>query len=308
LSYLSKGLKVLKRNKFRYLTIFLGFFLLVGPFALIPWDVYQITGSDLTPSVHTFCYRMPLFWLSNSDPFLVDVAVATYFFVAITFVALLASPLFCGWICPIGGLSEGLSRIVPLPDKYRIRLSDTRVTIGLRYGFFLGFLVLATLIGYGLVVEQYGGVTARYCPQYLLQSFSYSVFGGGVGIRVWNIGFVITLVSWLGIGGILFFGGRGWCLFMCPLGAVSGLACKAGNTAGTPGIQYDRSKCRDCKKCSTRCPMWAIREDGTVEKLLCIGCRECVTACHFKAYRYGLKTPASKVLKAEAPPCPEEEQ
>ena len=296
MSYLSKGIKVLKRNKWRYLAIFVGFFLLVGPFALLPWDVYTVTGSDLTPSVHTFCYRMPLFWLSGSDPFLVDVEIATYFFVAIVFLAAVISPLFCGWICPVGGLSEGISRIIPIPNRFRIFLRDTRVTVGLRYGFFAGFLLLATLIGYGFVAEQYGGVTARYCPQYLLQSFSYMIFGGGSVIRVWNTGFILTLVSWLVIGGVLFLGGRGWCLFLCPLCAMSGLACKCGNKAGTLGIQFDESKCRNCKNCSTRCPMWAIREDGTVEKLLCIGCRECVTACHFKAYRYGLKGSPHKVL------------
>ena len=281
-----KGLKVFKRNKWRYLSIFAGFFLFVAPFALFTRGVYLLMGSDLVASVHTFCYRMPLIWLSQQAPFLVDYWTATYFFIGVVIIAAIVSPLFCGWLCPIGGLSEGLSRLVPIPDRFRLFIRDTKVTAGLRYGFFAGFLVVAALIGYKAVTYQFGGVSCRYCGQYIMQSASYALFGGGPSIELWHAGVFLTIFSWLIIGGLFFQGGRGWCLFFCPLGAASGLAYKVGHFARNYGVQFEKTKCRDCKRCHTRCPMWAIREDGTIEKLLCIGCTECVKSCTFKAYHY----------------------
>jgi ferredoxin-type protein NapH len=284
---LKKGLKVLKRHKWRYLSIFAGFFLFVAPFAFITRGVYWLMGSDLTASVHTVCFRMPLIWLSKSCPFLVDYWTASFFFIMVVAVAFVASPLWCGWLCPIGGISEGLSRIVPIPDRFKLYIKNTRVTVGLRYGFLAGFLLVAFLIGLRSVEYQFGGVTARYCPEYITQSVSYALFGGGPFIDPLNSGIILTLIAWVVIGGLFFVGGRGWCLFFCPLGAASGLACKIGNAAGTMGIQFNSHQCRDCKRCQTKCPMWAIREDGTIEKALCIGCEECVKSCTFKAYRYG---------------------
>jgi Fe-S-cluster-containing hydrogenase component 2 len=57
--------------------------------------------------------------------------------------------------------------------------------------------------------------------------------------------------------------------------------------AGAYRMDFDAKKCRDCKKCTTQCPMWAIGGDHKIEKPLCIGCRECSKACVGKAYSYG---------------------
>lgn len=281
--------KKLKRNKWRYLSLTIGFFLIVAPLALFVRAFNLISGADLPPDVHTLCYRVPLAWLSGPGAFLIVPLAATAFVLMVIGLALVLGPLFCGWLCPIGALSEGLSRAVPLPNKYRVQIKDPRITAGLRYGFFAGFLLVAYFIGQDLVAYQFGGVTCRYCSSYLLQSGVNVVLGTGPGVDPWHPGIWLTLAAWLVIGGIFMVGGRGWCLFFCPVGALSGLAHKLGSSIGLMRMEYNPMKCRHCKKCSVSCPMMAIDANHGIEKSLCIGCRECSSSCPGKAYSYGRK-------------------
>jgi ferredoxin-type protein NapH len=278
--------RTLQRGKWRYLSLFAGFFLIVAPFALIPDAFYYLTGSTLDASIHTICYRVPLAWLSGAAPFLVDMMAATILILIIIGLALIFGPLFCGWICPVGGVSEAISRAVPIPNKYRLQMKDTRVTAGLRYGFFIGYLLVAFAIGQKAITYQFGGVTCRYCASYLLEVGSTFLFKGTLLIEPWHAGVIVALVSWLVIGGLFMVGGRGWCLFFCPLGAISGLSHKAGASLGFYKIDYQRSNCTNCRKCQVTCPMWAIKEDRTIERTLCIGCGECRRSCISKCYTY----------------------
>ncbi len=101
-----------------------------------------------------------------------------------------------------------------------------------------------------------------------------------------NAGLILAILSWLVIGGIMMVGGRGWCLFFCPLGALSGLAHKIGSSVGLYRIDFKAEKCVKCKKCQTNCPVWAIGDDHSIERSLCIGCRECTKSCVGSAYSY----------------------
>jgi ferredoxin-type protein NapH len=209
--------------------------------------------------------------LSGAAPFLVDMMAATILILIIIGLALIFGPLFCGWICPVGGVSEAISRAVPIPNKYRLQMKDTRVTAGLRYGFFIGYLLVAFAIGQKAITYQFGGVTCRYCASYLLEVGSTFLFKGTLLIEPWHAGVIVALVSWLVIGG----------LFM-----VGGLSHKAGASLGFYKIDYQRSNCTNCRKCQVTCPMWAIKEDRTIERTLCIGCGECRRSCISKCYTY----------------------
>ena len=275
------------RNKFRYLTMIAGFFLFVAPFGLFTRAVDFVSGVSLPADVHTICYRVPLAWLTGGGPYLVESLAASVFAIGIVAIALFFGPLWCGWMCPVGALSEGISRAIPIPERFRLNIRSTRVTAGLRYGFFFGFVVLAALIGYQMITYQFGNVTCRYCASYLMQIGSDMLFGTGPGINILHAGIFLTLFAWLIVGGIFTSGGRGWCLFLCPLGAISSIAHRFGSSAGAYRMNFDEERCRDCKKCTAKCPMWAIGEDHKIERSLCIGCRECSKACVGKAYAYG---------------------
>ncbi len=280
-------LRVLKRNKVRYVTMVAGFFLLVAPFAFLTNAIFDVIGNTTNPTLHTFCYRNSFISLAMGNFGALFMSVAAWLVLSVIVVAVVAGPLFCGYLCPVGAASEGLSRIVPLPKKARVKLKDPKVTRSIRYGFLTGFFAVALIVGYKVTTD-IGSICCRYCSSAPLQNFSTALTTGNLGLLAnWTSSGMIVLLVWLVIGGVLLVGGRGWCLFLCPLGAVSGLAHAAGSKLGFYKTTFNKSNCKNCKKCSVTCPMQAIGEDGKVEDTLCIGCHECVNNCNFKAYSYG---------------------
>jgi ferredoxin-type protein NapH len=275
--------KAVKNNYERYLGLALGFFLFVGPFAVFTWIAYSLVGAEGDASIHSICYRLPLDFLTGGSAAAVG-PIAAAFIIAVLIIALLFGPLFCGRLCPVGAFSEFVSRIVPLPDKYRMRIRDTRITASLRYGFLAGFIIMGWMAGGQAAQCTYGVELGRYCSSSLLEYMSLGAFTGTAPVDYWNTGLLLTLFTWLVLGGIMMVGGRGWCLFFCPLGALSGLSHALGTRLGLYHIRFDEDKCRHCRKCEVSCPMWAIGLDRKVEPSLCMGCRECVHNCSFKAY------------------------
>lgn len=279
--------RVLKRNKIRYMAMVAGFFLLVAPFAFLTNVIFDLIGNPANPTLHSFCFRNSFVRLAVGDFGALFVSVAAWLVLAVIVVAVVAGPLFCGYLCPVGAASEGLSRVVPVPKKAKLKLKNTKVTRSIRYGFLAGFFAVALIVGYKMTTDV-ASVCCRYCSSTPLQNFSTALTSGNASVLTnWTSSGLIVLMVWLVIGGVLFVGGRGWCLFFCPLGAMSGLAHAAGSKLGFYKTTFDKNNCKDCKKCTVNCPMQAIGEDRKVEDTLCIGCHECVNNCNFKAYTYG---------------------
>ncbi|MBI0583980.1 MAG: 4Fe-4S binding protein [Methanomassiliicoccus sp.] len=277
--------KVVKRNIERYLGLVAGFFLFVAPFAVFTSIAYFLVGAEGEANIHSICYKLPLDWLiTGSTPTTIG-PIAVAFVIGVLVIALVFGPLFCGRLCPVGAISEFVSRIVPLPHRFRMRIRSTRITASLRYGFLAGFVIMGWLASGHIAECTYGVELGRYCSSSLLEFMSLGAFTGAVPANYWNSGLLMTLVVWLFLGGVMMVGGRGWCLFFCPLGAMSGISHAIGSRLGLYRIEHDGSKCRNCRKCEVSCPMWAIDEDRTVEPSLCMGCRECVNNCSFGAYR-----------------------
>ncbi len=277
----------LAMNRWRYLAFVAGFFLFVAPFALASRAIYYLTGNLAEATLHTICLRMPIDWFFGGRLYsLLGSPVMTGFVAAAILITLIFGPLFCGWLCPVGAVSESISRAIPVPGRFRLRMSPALAT-SIRYGFFAGFVLLAVLVGFKLAGPQIGGVCCRYCASSVLQNLSYALVGDLSGIAYWHTGSILVLVGWLLIGGLLTAGGRGWCLFFCPLGALSGIMHSLGARLGLYRIRHAREKCSGCGSCKNLCPMWAIGEGGSVNKALCISCKECVNACPNRAYEYG---------------------
>lgn len=275
--------KVVRNNYERYLGLILGFFLFVAPFAVFTWVAFGLTGTDADATIHAICYRLPLDWLTGGSAATVG-PIAAAFVIGVLAVALLFGPLFCGRLCPVGALSEFVSRVVPLPAKYRMRIRDTRITASLRYGFLAGFIIMGWAAGGQAAQCAYGVDLGRYCSSSLLEFMSLGLFTGAGPAAYWNTGLLLTLFTWLVLGGVMMVGGRGWCLFFCPLGALSGLSHALGSRLGMYHIKFDEDRCRHCRRCEVSCPMWAIGLDRKVEPSLCMACGECTHNCSFKAY------------------------
>ena len=67
-----------------------------------------------------------------------------------------------------------------------------------------------------------------------------------------------------------------WCRYLCPYGALLGLAAMAGPLQ----VRRNASRCIDCKKCARICPASIrIPQNSVVRHPECIGCAECVEVC-----------------------------
>ncbi|MDD1718415.1 MAG: 4Fe-4S binding protein, partial [Methanoregulaceae archaeon] len=181
------------RNRWRYLALALGFFLFVGPFAIAARTVNFLTGNLATATAHTLCLRMPVDWLFGGRWYALLGSVAAVFILGVIIIAFIAGPAFCGWLCPVGGISESLSKIVPLPERFRIRIRDPQVTVGLRYGFFAGFIAVSAVAGYKLATIS--GVCCRYCTSSVMQNLVDGVTGNPIAITYWHTGAILSLTG-----------------------------------------------------------------------------------------------------------------
>jgi Pyruvate/2-oxoacid:ferredoxin oxidoreductase delta subunit len=267
--------------KHRFKIILISMLLLLPPLAVI----FQISGD--TGFCGTWCPRMFFSWRKgmSGGEFLMGFA-RSYLGVALV-VGILASTYFlgrywCSHICPVGGAMEAGSRLVP---KF-LKINYSAIPApSVRYGYLLVYL-LAPAIGIG-------SICCNYCnfatiPRLFGAAFSQadlSYFLRTAGLI--NLGLVASL-------GFFAKGGRGYCNFLCPIGALDALSNRIGARFGKR-VRIESSKCNGCGACVKSCPTWAIEKEGTgtisINQLSCMPCRICENTCPQGAITYG-KTPA----------------
>ena len=206
-------------------------------------------------------------------------ATAPYYVIGIILLfGLLLGRTVCGWLCPVG-LGQELLYKIPTPKLKKNRY--TRIFSYLKY-FFLAVFVIAIPLMYGLF-----GV-ASTVPAFCKYICPAGTFGGGVGLLInpENSGWFATLgplFTWkfaLMVAVILgcIFCYRGFCRFICPLGALYGFF----NRIALIGVKLDKNKCTDCGLCIAHCKM-DIKKVGDHE---CISCGECISVCPAKAISF----------------------
>jgi ferredoxin-type protein NapH len=180
--------------------------------------------------------------------------------------------LWCGWLCPISGLSE-LGATV---NNKNVRVKVLRI---IRYSIFvIWFGVLVT----GFVVA--GGIQG-IDPLHLTDSIvsidepiKYFIY-----YIVLTIFFVLTITI----------GKRGACHTICWMVPFMAAGYQLGRKLHVPQlrIQGDYGLCIRCGQCNRKCPMSIdVREQvkgGGVVVSDCILCCECVDTCPKKAIKQG---------------------
>ena len=283
-----KFLNAIKRHKWRYLAILGGFTLFVYPSALLVRAAFFMQGSTAMPDLHKVCFRMPFDWLATGNFSTFDGRFLLIGFLgAVVSSSFLFGPLFCGWLCPVGSSTEIVSK--PMPDRFKINLSRKINPAALRYGFLGSFILVSVLAAFapGLGLAS---ICCRYCASSQLQNLVNGIFTPGT-LSYWHSGGIMVLGGWLLIGGIFWKGGRGWCLYGCPLGAVSNVLHTAGSRLGfTYKVKHDPVNCTQCGTCENMCPSWSINrtEDKlNINRSTCTACLECVKACDQNCFTYG---------------------
>ena len=277
----------LKRHKWRYFAIIMGFALFVYPSALLIRAGYFLQGSTAMPDLHKTCFRMPFDWIASGNFATFDGRfVLIGFLGAVLGTSFLFGPLFCGWLCPVGSSTELLSK--PMPNKFKINLSRKLNPSALRYGFLGAFVLVSVLAAFAPSLGL-ASICCRYCASSQLQNLVNGIFSPGA-LSYWHSGGIMVIGGWLLIGGVFWQGGRGWCLYGCPLGAVSNGLHTIGSKLGfTYKVKHDGSNCTQCGKCEQVCPSWAIYRNEDVVKInrsTCTACLECLKVCDSNCYSY----------------------
>lgn len=267
----------------RLSTYILGIFLFYAPFALFTRTIKFFTNNPTVSDVHNLCFRMPVNWVLDPSQWSRFVSSPLYMgFFVILGIAFLFGPLFCGWLCSAGAITEYLSRLVP--DRFKIDLSGKVNPMPIRYGFLAGYL-LTPFLG--------GSIGCAFCNFGIFQRFISALTGDWQQIAYWSTTMIITTMIWFFIFGLFMKGGRGWCSFGCPMGTLQSLFYAIGSKFGfTHKLKYDGSKCSGCGVCIKACSMWSIKkgDQGKGIKLnphTCNTCLDCAAVCSQGALSYG---------------------
>jgi polyferredoxin len=171
---------------------------------------------------------------------------------------------FCGWLCPVGTVSEYLWRLgrqtfgrnFRLPRKLDIALR------GLKY-ILLGLFIYAVA---GMSVEAIRAFLEG--PYGIVDDVKMLNFFRFLGVGGAGVLAVLTIAS--------VFVENFWCRYLCPYGALMGLA----SLASPLRIRRDADVCIDCAKCAKACPS-ALPVDQliTIKSAECTGCMQCVAVC-----------------------------
>ncbi|MHC1586816.1 MAG: 4Fe-4S binding protein [Candidatus Hecatellaceae archaeon] len=283
--------------------LLLGTAMFVGSHGLVMWGLSSLLtafetgrlGSTLVNSIPTIhramCLRMPIGWVIYNPTMcwarILGNPLYALIFILIP-IAFLFGPLFCGWLCP-AGLTEHLSRL--LPSKLKFDLTGKVDPAPLRYGFLIGFILVSAPIFRRTVI---GSVCCSYCNWTWTEHVWEAAFGDFHGFVGMTSAGLITFLLWFLILGIFMKGGRGWCIFLCPAGALMNLAHYLGiHLPFTKRLKVDVEKCTGCGRCVRICPTLALTLTSHSKKTLninyhvCNLCLDCVAACPVKALSYG---------------------
>lgn len=274
--------RLLSRHWLKRIAFFvLGVVLLYAPFALLTRLVLWVTGTPLLPDAHRICMRMPIQWLGQPWMYATMIQQPMYLgaVLVLPLIALFVGPLFCGWLCPAGGLTEYLSRLVP--PRLQIDLAGRLNPAPVRYGFTVGMIAVA-FVG--------GNVCCSFCNFTHTQNIISSIFGHTLELTYWTSFTLVGFVLWFVVLGLFTKGGRGWCTLLCPAGALMGLFHSIGVSVGLGrAVQVNAGRCRGCKTCVSSCPAWAIsmqQDKAKINAHTCNGCMDCVKICPDRAISY----------------------
>jgi len=184
--------------------------------------------------------------------------------------ALLVSALFkksfCGWICPVGTLSEWLwllrARLFPRWFARRHPLWVDYLLTAPKYlllAFFAGFILTMSAADLEAFVE---GPYNRVSDVRMLAFFQSPS--------------ALTLSVLAALALLSFLVKNFWCRYLCPYGALTGLA----SLLSPLKVRRMEAACTGCVACTRVCPMHLkVHLVGAVRSVECNGCLLCVDAC-----------------------------
>ena len=187
-------------------------------------------------------------------------------FLLIAFLAIswLLCKSFCSWLCPVGTISEYLWKLGRQTFRRNFRM-PRGLDIALRS---LKYILL------GLFLYAVGSMSVP-----AIRAFLEGPYGLIDDVKMLNFfrflsftgAFVLGLLVVLSI-----FVQNFWCRYLCPYGALMGLA----SLASPLRIRREAALCIDCAKCAKACSAnLPVDKLVSIRSAECTGCLECVAVC-----------------------------
>lgn len=189
-------------------------------------------------------------------------------FIAAVVMSLLLKKSFCGWICPVGALSD-------LTWKLGKKISGKNFILNRHIDYPLRSLkyLLMLFFIYVIVVKM---------PPLEIFKFlegDYYVIADVKMLYFFTKMTTLTLITLL----ILFIGSlffkNFWCRYLCPYGALLGIL----SLCSPLKITRSKDACIDCGKCAKNCPsLLPVDKKIRIHSPECTGCLACVSHCPAK--------------------------
>lgn len=256
-----------------------------------------IVGTTGVIYPYFFCYSNP--WDVGNCPLgimehgFVDIQISFWsglsmlFYLAgfLMLMGLLLGRMFCGWACPMG-LLQDITRKFKISDRVRRKLKpkiDPRFK-NVKYLILLAIPITAYLSKdlFYTNLCPVGGVTGTI-PTLLFYPGEW-LLGSSFTVKITSIILFFILVILVT---------RGWCKYLCPVGAL----LAPWNKLTPIKITRDEKACTSCGLCEKKCPM-DIKDIGKKPDSECVLCGRCVTNCNFNSLRLGPAPFSSKKLMA----------
>ena len=170
---------------------------------------------------------------------------------------------FCSWFCPVGYISELLSR---LGVKMHVSIKPWKwIDYPLRS---LKYIILAFFV-YAILLMPLNALYLFITGDYnlvsdvkMLNLFSFD------DRMTWSVFGILALLTLL----IKNF----WCRYLCPYGALLGIFSMASPVA----IRRNASTCIDCGLCDKACPSFLpVATKNSIKSAECLACQQCTAVC-----------------------------
>jgi len=264
------------RSSIRYLRYAVQlWFLLVTLF--VGWQFYQFVLHFEAPG-HPFVQRppsvdafLPIGGLMAFKFFAVTGIVeplhpsGLILFIAITGVSLFLKKGFCGWICPVGTLSQYVWMAGEKLFGRNFRV-EPYTDIGLRSIKYvllsLFFWVIVVAMGSTMILMFFGSDYYKVADVKMLKFFTD----------------MTTLTFWVlaGLAVLSLLYKNFWCRYLCPYGALLGIVSRLSPVK----VRRNDEKCIHCHACTRACPtLIDVEKKDVIKSAECFGCMTCVSSC-----------------------------
>jgi len=184
----------------------------------------------------------------------------TFLLIAFVLISWLQRKSFCGWLCPVGTVSQYLGKIrrktFTLPRWLDLPLRSLKYIL---MGLFLYVIAVMS-------VDQ-------------IKAFLSGPYGIVADVKMLNFFRTLTATGLIVMALLVvlsIFVKNFWCRYLCPYGGLLGLL----GMIGPLRIKRDTALCIDCGKCTKGCPSSLnVAQLVQIQSAECTGCLSCVASC-----------------------------